>query len=200
MAPHSSTLAWKIPWTEEPGRLQSMGSQELDMTERLPFHFSLSSIGEGNGNPLQCSCLENPRYGGAWWAAVYGVTQSWTRLKWLSSSSRPLVFAKNVCIVTVMVFPVVRYGCESWTMKNAERQRIDAFELWCWRRLESSLDCREIRPLNPTLNIHWEGWCWSWSSNTLAAWGKEPTHWKRLWCWERLKAKGEGRTEDEMIR
>ena len=57
------------------------------MTERFPFHFSLSCIGEGNGNPLQCSCLENPRDMGAWWAAVYGVTQSWTRLKWLSSSS-----------------------------------------------------------------------------------------------------------------
>ena len=57
------------------------------MTERLHFHFSLSYIGEGNGNPLQCSCLENPRDGGAWWAAVYGVAQSWTRLKRLSSSS-----------------------------------------------------------------------------------------------------------------
>ena len=118
MAPHSSTLAWKIPWMEEPGRLQSMGSlrvrhnwatslslftfmhwrrkwqptpmflpwesqgwgilvgcrlwshPESDMTERLYFHFSLSCIGEGNGNPLQCSCLENPRDGGAWWAAI----------------------------------------------------------------------------------------------------------------------------------
>ena len=57
------------------------------MTERLHFHFSLSCIGGGNGNPLQCSCLENPRDGGAWWAAVYGVAQSWTRLKRLSSSS-----------------------------------------------------------------------------------------------------------------
>ena len=84
MAPHSSTLAWKIPWTEEPGRLQSKGSLESDTTERLHFHFSLSWIGEGNGNPLQCSCLENPRDGGAWWAAIYGVAQSWTRLKWLS--------------------------------------------------------------------------------------------------------------------
>ena len=57
MAPHSSTLAWKIPWTEEPGRLQSMGSLRVGMTEQLHFHFSLSCIGEGNGNPLQCSCL-----------------------------------------------------------------------------------------------------------------------------------------------
>ena len=57
------------------------GREESDMTERLPFHFSLSCIGEGNGNPLQCSCLENPRDGGAWWAVVYGVAQSRTRLK-----------------------------------------------------------------------------------------------------------------------
>ena len=81
MAPHSSTLAWKIPWVEEPGGLQSMGSYESGQTERLHFHFPLSCIGEGNGNPLQCSCLENPRDGGAWWAAVYGVAQSRTRLK-----------------------------------------------------------------------------------------------------------------------
>ena len=80
MAPHSSTLAWKIPWMEEPGGLQSMGSLR-DTTERLHFHFSLSCIGEGIGNPLQCSCLENPRDGGAWWASVYGVAQSRTQLK-----------------------------------------------------------------------------------------------------------------------
>ena len=63
------------------------GREESDMTEWLHFHFSLSCIGEGNGNPLQCSCLENPRDGGAWWAAIYGVAQSWTRLKQLSCSS-----------------------------------------------------------------------------------------------------------------
>ena len=63
------------------------GREESDTTERLHFHFSLPCIGEGNGNPLQCSCLENARDGGAWWAAVYGVAQSWTRLKRLSNSS-----------------------------------------------------------------------------------------------------------------
>ena len=63
------------------------GREESDTTERLHFPFSLSCIGEGNGNPLHCSCLENPRDRGAWWAAVYGVTQSWTRLKLLSSSN-----------------------------------------------------------------------------------------------------------------
>ena len=84
MATHFSALAWKIPWMEEPGRLQSMGSrraEESGTTQQLHFHFSLSCIGEGNGNPLQCSCLENPRDGEAWWAAVYGVTQSQTQLK-----------------------------------------------------------------------------------------------------------------------
>ena len=64
------------------------GREESDTTERLHFHFSLSCIGGGNGNPLQCSCLENPRDRGAWWAAIYGVAQSRTRLKQLSSSSR----------------------------------------------------------------------------------------------------------------
>ena len=71
------------------------GRWESYSTERLHFHFSLSCIGEGNGNPLQCSCLENPRDGGAWWAAVYGVAQSRTRLKRLSSSSSSLLFESS---------------------------------------------------------------------------------------------------------
>ena len=100
MAPHSSTLAWKIPLTEEPGRLQSMGSLRVGH-DWLPFHFSPSCIGEGNGDPFQCSCLENPRDGGAWWAAVYGVTQSRTRLKWLSSSSSSS--SKGACQVVLVV-------------------------------------------------------------------------------------------------
>ena len=74
MAPHSSTLAWRIPWTEEPGRLQSMESPGVGHD----LATSLSRIGEGNGNPLQYSCLENPRDRGACWAAVYGVAQSRT--------------------------------------------------------------------------------------------------------------------------
>ena len=85
MATHSSTLAWKIPRMEEPGRLQSMGS--LRVGHDWGTSLSLSCIGEGNGNPLQCSCLENPKDGGAWWVAVCGVAQSRTLLKRLSSSS-----------------------------------------------------------------------------------------------------------------
>ena len=81
------------------------GFEELDMTERLHFHFSPSCIGEGNGNPLQYSCLENPRDGGAWWAAVCGVTQSRTRLKWLSSSIGKVFQWLNSCLLLVH-FPV----------------------------------------------------------------------------------------------
>ena len=76
------------------------------MTEQLHFHFSLSCIGEGNGNPLQCSCLENPRDGGAWWAAVYGVAQSQTRLKRLSSSSSSMAlnFLLNIAFAASFKF------------------------------------------------------------------------------------------------
>jgi len=84
MAPHSSTLAWKIPWMEESGRLQPMGLLRVGHDWATSLSLSLSCIGEGNGNPLQCSCLENPRDGGAWWAAVSGVAQSRTWLKQLS--------------------------------------------------------------------------------------------------------------------
>ena len=103
MATHSSTLAWKIPWTEESGRLQSMGSLGVGTTERLHFHFSLSCVGEGNGNPLQYSCLEKPRDGGAWWDAVYGVAQSRTRLKRLGSSSL-LIAGNKLFIINILMF------------------------------------------------------------------------------------------------
>ena len=98
MAPHSRTLAWRIPGTEEPGRLQSMDGVTKSWTRLyFHFHFSLSCNGEGNGNPLQCSCLENPRDGGPWWAAIYGVAQSRPRLKWLSSSRGEKSPSKEIC-------------------------------------------------------------------------------------------------------
>ena len=99
MATHSGTLAWKIPWMKEPGGLQSMGSVAGSWTLlsdfTLTFHFS--RIGEGNGNPIQYSCLENLRDGGPWWAAVYGVAQSRTWLKWLSSSSSSPYVKLRLC-------------------------------------------------------------------------------------------------------
>ena len=110
--------------------------------------------------------------------------------------SRDITLPTKVRLVKALVFPVVMYGCESWTVKKAECWRIDAFELWCWRRLlrvpwtarrSNQSILKEI-----VLNIHWKDWCWSWNSNTLATWCEELTHWKRPWCWEWLKAGGEG--------
>ena len=108
--------------------------------------------------------------------------------------SRDITLPTKVCLVKAMVFPVVMYEHESWIIKKAEHGRIDAFELWCWRRLlrvpwtarrSNQSILKEI-----ILNIHWKDW--SWNSNTLATWCKELTHWKRPWCWEKLKAGGDG--------
>ena len=91
-------------------------------------------------------------------------------------------------LVKAMVFPVVMYGCESWTVKKAEHWRIDAFELWCWRRLLRV----PWTARRSALGFLWKEWCWSWNSSALATWCEELTHWKRLWCWEGLGAGGEG--------
>ena len=121
MAPHSSTFAWKIPWTEEPGKLQSMGLLESDTSERLHFHSSFSCTGEGNGNPLQCSYLENPRDGGAWWAAVYGVAQSRTWLKPLSgSSSNPLQYSGLENSMDCIVHGVAK----SWSRLSEKKKKV----------------------------------------------------------------------------
>ena len=102
----------------------------------------------------------------------------------------------KVCLVKAMVFPVLMYGCESWTVKKAERRRIDAFELWCWRRLlrvpwtarrSNQFILKEIRP-----GCSLEGMMLNWNSSTLATSCEELTHWKRPWCWEGLGAGGEG--------
>ena len=97
---------------------------------------------------------------------------------------------------------MVMYGCECWTMKKTECQRIDAFELWCWRRLLRVLGLQG-NPTSPSwrksaLNIHWKDWCWSWSSNILATCYEEPIHWKRPWSGKDWKQE-KGVTEDEMV-
>ena len=119
--------------------------------------------------------------------------------------SRDITLPTKVRLVKVMVFSVVIYGCESWTLKESW-----APKNWCFwtvvleKTLESPLDSEEIQPVHPkevqswifwrrsALGFLWKDWCWSWNSNTLATWCKELTHWKRPWCWERLKAGGEG--------
>ena len=105
MVTHSSTLGWKIPWTEEPGRLQSMGS--LGIGHDWATSLSLLCTAEGNGSPFQCSCLENPRDGGAWWAAVYRVALSRTWLTWLSSSSSSRFLHKRNFMVKLSLSYIV---------------------------------------------------------------------------------------------
>ena len=113
--------------------------------------------------------------------------------------SRDITLPTKVRLVKIMVFPGVMYGCESWTIKKAERQRIDAFELWCWRRLlrvpwtVKKPNQSILKEISPEYSL--EG-CWSWNSNTLATWCKELTHLKRPWCWERLRPEKKGMTED----
>ena len=105
--------------------------------------------------------------------------------------SRNISLLIKLHIVKAIVFPVVMYRWESWTVKKAEHRRIDASELWCWRKLlRVPWTIRRFIYRKSTLNIHWKDGCWSF--NTLATWWKEWTHWKRPWCWETLKAGGEG--------
>ena len=116
--------------------------------------------------------------------------------------SRDIILPTKVHLVKAMFFPVVMYGCESWTLKKAECWRIDAFELVLEKTLESLLDCKEIKPVNskeigPDYSL--EDWCWSWSSDNLTTWWEEVTHWKRPWCWENWRQEEKGTTEDEMV-
>ena len=110
--------------------------------------------------------------------------------------SRDITLPTKVHLVKVMVFPEVMYGCESWTIKKAGHWRINAFELWCWRRLlRDPWTTRRsnqsiLKEINPEYSL--EDWHWSWSSKTLATWCKEMTHSKWPWCWERLKVGWEG--------
>ena len=110
--------------------------------------------------------------------------------------SRDITLPTKVYLVKAMVFPVVMYGCESWTIKKAEHWRIVAFELWCLRRLSgvpwTARRSNQSILKEIVLGFHWKDWCWSWNSNTLAAWYEELTYLERPWCWERLRAGGAG--------
>ena len=119
------------------------------------------------------------------------------------TESWDITLLTKVPIVKTMAFPVVMYGCVIWTVKKPEHQRTDAFELWCWRRLLSvprtarKSNQSILKEINP--EYYWKDWCWSWSSNTLATWYKELTHWKGPWCWEKGGQQEKGATEGEMV-
>ena len=131
MATHSSVLAWRIPGMGELGGLPSGVAQSRTQLK------CLSSKITADGD---CS-LEIKGY------LLLG-RKAMTNLDSILKC-RDITLPAKVCLVQAVVFPVVMYGCESWTVKKAERRRIDAFELWCWRRLESPLDCKEIQPVHP---------------------------------------------------
>ena len=109
--------------------------------------------------------------------------------------SRDITLPTKVHLVKAIVLPVVRYRCESWTIKKADQGRIDAIKLWCWRRLLrvpwTARRSNQSILKRSVLGVHWKDWCWSWNSNTLATWCEELTLLKRPWCWERLRAGGE---------
>ena len=117
--------------------------------------------------------------------------------------TRDITLPTKVHLVKAMVFLVVMYGCESWTIKKAEHQRTGAFELWCWRRLlrvpwtARRSNQAILKEINPEYSL--EGLMLKLKLQHLATWSEELTHLKRPWCWERLKAGGEGTTEDKMI-
>ena len=109
--------------------------------------------------------------------------------------SRNITWLTKVCVVKAMVFPVVMHGCESWAIKKADTEELMLLNYRVgedsWETLGLQGDQTSQYSRRSVLNIHWKDWWWSWSSNTLATWCEELIHWKRPWCWERLKARGE---------
>ena len=135
MAPHSSTLVWKIPWMEEPGRVQSMGLQRVGHDWATELNW-LRWGNNGNRERRYFLGLQNHC---RWWLQPWNwkillgrkaITNLDSILK-----SRDITLPTKVCLVKAVVFPLVMYGCESWTIKKPECRRIGGFELWCWRRL-----------------------------------------------------------------
>ena len=172
MAPHSSTLAWKIPWMDEPSRLQSMGSLRV----RHDWATSLSCIGEGNGNPLQCSCLEKPRDGGAWWAAIYRVAQSRTRLKWLSSSSSRLTLLD---LWTKWTYECAwkLFGCGGLTLHQREPVSTTMVLRSCWFHQRNSIS-EILYTHEKSTDKDQEMNTWSSSScSTSGVWSSMPWSW-----------------------
>ena len=174
MAAHSSILAWRIPWTGEPGGPWSMGLQ------RVRHNWS----DWASNGPLTRFFMEITMFWGSKITANGDCSHEIKRCLLLGRKvmtnldsvlkNRDITLSTKFHLVKAMVFPVVMYGCESWTIKKTECWKIDAFELWCWRRLlrvpwtARRSNWSMLR--KSVLNIHWKDWCWSWNSNPLATW------------------------------
>ena len=141
-------------------------------------------VKDGSNDRFSLLGLQNH---GRWWL------QSWkwkTIASWQESDvkprqcleSRDITLLTKVCIVKAMVFPVITYNCESWNIKKAEHQKLEAFKLWCWRRLlkqgqqGAQILLSVLREINPEYS--WKDWCWNWSSSILVIWCEQMTHWK----------------------
>ena len=142
---------------------------------------------------------------------MYNVGRFFVLLRWCNVmtnldsilKSKDITLPTKVCLVKALVFTVVMYGCESWTIKKAECQRIDAFELWCWRRLLrvpwTARKSNQSILKKSVLNIHWKDWCWSWNSNTLACDVKNWHIWKDPDAGKDWRQEEKGTTEDAMV-
>ena len=179
MATHSSVLAWRIPGTREPGGLPSMGSH------RVGYDWSDLAVRKLTADG-DCS-HEIKRH-------LFLGRKVMTNLESILKS-RDITLSTKVHLVEAMVFPVIMYGCESWTIKKAEHRRIDAFELWCWRRLlrvpwTARRSIQSIlKEISPGCSL--VGLMLKLKLQYFSHLMEELTHWKRPWCWERLKAGGE---------
>ena len=198
-------------WTEEPGGLQSMGSQRVRrdwVTKHMTLYPPLLSHTESFHCPKKLySSLSLPPQKTLAITDISPVSINlpftechiveiipfqigFFHLKYVFKALPSLFHGLTahffLSLNKISFFSVVIYGCESWTIKKTEHRRIDAFKLWCWRRLlRLAWTTRKsnksiLKEIN--LNIHWKDWCWSWSSNTLATWCEKSTHWKRPWC------------------
>ena len=147
------------------------GRKEVDTTEQLHFHFSLSCIGEGNGNSLQCSCLENPRNGGDWWAAIYGVTQSRTQLKWLSSSSSSTCIGRTYQFNSIQLLSCVWLFATPWTATHQASLSItNSQTLLKLMSFEAVMPIQPSHPLSspspPTVNLSQHQGLFQWISSS----------------------------------
>ena len=256
MATHSSILAWRIPWTEEPTRLQSVGLQRVSYDwgniclmyahtqactythHTVPHHALLSCLMKVKeerakvGLKLNIKKIKIMAFGPiASWEIDGETMKTVTDYFWGSKinadgdcsheiqrcfllgrkamtnldsilKSRDMTLPTKVCLVKAMVFPVVMYGYESWTIKKAEHRRIDAFELWCWRRLlrvpwtarrSNQSILKEISP-----EYSFEGLMLKLKLQYFGPLMQRTSSLEKTWCWRKLKAGGEG-TEDDMV-
>ena len=201
-------MSERLNWTDEGERTEWKSCLKMSTFKKLRCHLLMANRWGNNGKSGRFYFLGFQNHHGRW-------LQSWNKKKlapWKESHDKPRqhiqkhrhhfahkgLYSQSYDFSSSLAQMWELNHKESWVLKN-----------WCFgtsvleKTLESPLDSKDIKPVNHKkkwiLNLHWKDWCWNWSSNTLATWCKELTHWKRPWCWERLRTGGEGGTKDEMV-